>query len=102
MRTAHLMLPLFVAVSALLLVQDAGQAYRVAPGTVDEYAPRDPLLYNPLNGERRPEDNPGFNERLSERQLEERRSGPPENPRIDERKRDEYLELERRSRGNSD
>jgi hypothetical protein len=70
--------------------------------TVEKQESQDPMQYNSLNGERRPEDNPGFNEQLREKQLQEQRSGPAQNPNINERQREKHLERERRGRGNRD
>jgi hypothetical protein len=101
MKATLVVLPLLIA-SGVWAAGDAGQGYPVDQGTVETHEPKDPTLYNPLNGERRPEDNPGFNEQLREKRLQEQRSGPAENPNLNERTREKKLELERRSRGDHD
>jgi hypothetical protein len=101
MKATLVVLALLIA-SRVCVAGDPGQGYPVDGDAVGKPEPRDPTLNNPLNGERRPEDNPGFNEQLREKRLREQRSGPAENPNINERTREKHLERERRSRGNRD
>jgi len=101
LKTTCVVLALLAA-SGVCVAADSGQGYPVDRGTVEKDAPKDPMLYNSPNGERRPEDNPAFNERLRESHLKENRSGPAENPNINERTREKHLERERRSRGGRD